>query len=191
MTSVSSRRQVLEFRPLGLRGAWAVEAKPVGDERGYFVRTYTEDLFVERALQTDWVQENQSRSARRGTIRGLHFQVPPHAETKLVRVVRGAIFDVLVDLRRASPTYGRWEALELTAENFRMAYVPRGFAHGFCTLADDSVVVYKVDAAYAPDAEGGLPWDDADIGIAWPTDEPIVSERDYGHAPFRSFRSPF
>lgn len=191
MTSVSSRRQTLGFRPLGLRGAWEIEATPVGDQRGYFVRTYDKDLFGQRALQTHWAQENQSWSARRGTIRGLHFQRPPHAETKLVRVVSGAILDVLVDLRRASPTYGRWEALELSADNFRMAYVPRGFAHGFCTLADDSVVAYKVDAPYAADAEGGLPWDDPDIGIAWPADDPIVSERDRGHAPFQAFRSPF
>lgn len=181
----------MEFRPLGLDGAWEIALAPRGDERGYFVRTYDAALFAERSLHAAWVQENQSRSARAGTVRGMHFQRPPHAETKLVRVVRGAVFDVIVDLRRASPTYGEWTSIELTAENLRMLYVPKGFAHGFCTLADDTVVTYKVDAAYAPDAEGGLPWDDPALAIAWPAAATTLSDRDRRHPPFASFESPF
>lgn len=181
----------LEFRSLGLDGAWEIRSAPVGDARGYFLRTYDADAFESRGLQTQWVQENQSMSARAGTIRGLHFQRPPHAETKLVRVINGAIIDVVVDLRRSSPTYGTWAAMELTAENFAMAYVPRGFAHGFCTLTDRSVVAYKVDAAYAPEAEGGLRWDDPTIGISWPTTNPILSDRDRLHESFDSFASPY
>ena len=181
----------MEFRPLGLEGAWEVRPSPRVDPRGYFVRTYDADLFRERGLHADWVQENQSRSARAGTIRGLHFQRPPYAETKLVRVVRGEIFDVIVDLRRDSGTYGRWVSVELTAEDFRMVYVPKGFAHGFCTRSDDSVVAYKVDAMYTPQAEGGLAWDDPTLQIAWPTTHPTLSERDRQHGAFDAFQSPF
>lgn len=130
-------------------------------------------------------------TGRRNTIRGLHFQRPPHAETKLIRVVQGAVMDVVVDLRNSSPTFGQWAAVELTADNFEMVYIPKGFAHGFCTLKDDSVVAYKVDSAYAPAAEGGLPWDDPVLGISWPTDKPFLSDRDQGHPPFRALTVGF
>lgn len=181
----------MEFHPLALEGAWRIQAVPIGDSRGYFVRTYAIDAFRERGLQTEWVQENQSKSAAQGTIRGLHFQLPPDTETKLVRVVRGAVLDVLVDLRGGSPTYGHWDAVELTEANFSMVYIPRGFAHGFCTLTPDAVVAYKVDAPYAPKSEGGLPWDDPGIGISWPTDTPVLSDRDRAHQPLSAFETPF
>jgi len=176
---------------LSLPGAFKIVLAPRGDERGYFMRTYDEAIFRAHGLETRWVQENQSRSRRKGIIRGLHFQAPPHAETKLVRVVRGAILDVFVDVRTGSPTYGRHEAVELTEDNTTAAYVPKGFAHGFCTLTDDCVVAYKVDAAYAPEAEGGLAWDDPDLGIRWPTDQPFLSEKDRNWPAFKEFVSPF
>jgi dTDP-4-dehydrorhamnose 3,5-epimerase len=164
---------------------------PKEDGRGYFMRTYDEGIFRDHGLTTAWVQENQSRSTRKGLIRGLHFQRPPHAETKLVRVVVGAILDVFVDLRKESETYGQWDSLELSAENHRMAYIPKGFAHGFCTLTDVAVVLYKVDACYEPRAEGGLRWDDRTLSIAWPTAEPYLSAKDRALPAFDGFVSPF
>lgn len=181
----------MKLTPLELPGAFAIDLAPRGDARGYFMRTYDEATFAAQGLPTRWVQENQSRTGTRHTVRGLHLQRPPHAETKIVRCVRGAIFDVLVDLRRSSPAYGKWVGLELSEDNQRVAVVPKGFAHGFCTLTDDTIVCYKVDEAYAPDHEVGLPWDDPTLAIAWPTKTPVLSDRDRGHAPFATFESPF
>jgi dTDP-4-dehydrorhamnose 3,5-epimerase len=166
------------FEPLKLAGTFAIKLKPYPDERGYLVVTYADDLFAKQGLVTSWVQDNQSVS-RRGVIRGLHFQVPPHQETKLVRVVAGAVWDVFVDLRRASPTFGQWDAIELSEDNYTMAYIPRGFAHGFCALTDRAVVAYKVDGLFAPAASGGIRWNDPTVAIRWPeAGEPIVSDRD-------------
>ncbi len=181
----------VEITPLRVADAFRITLDPKRDARGYFVRVYDEAAFAEAGLTTAWVQENQSLSGRKGLIRGLHFQRPPHAETKLIRAVAGAVLDVLVDLRTDSPTYGRWEAVELTADNFTLAYVPKGFAHGFCTLSDRAVVQYKVDARYAPEAEGGIRWDDPDLSIDWPVDEPFLSERDRGLPLLGDFDSPF
>jgi dTDP-4-dehydrorhamnose 3,5-epimerase len=181
----------MTFRALRLPGAWEITLKPIADARGYFVRTYARELFQEHGLVTEWVHENQSRSGRPFTLRGLHFQRPPHAETKLIRAVQGRVLDVLVDLRKDSPTYGQWDSVELSADNFRMAYVPKGFAHGFCTLTEECVVHYKVDAAYAPAHESGLPWNDPTLAIQWPTAEPILSDRDRQYAAFAQFQSPF
>ena len=125
------------------------------------------------------MQDNQAFSARKGTIRGLHFQAAPHAQAKLVRVLRGAIFDVAVDVRQGSPTYGQWAGATLTAEVGEQLFVPRGFAHGYCTLTDDTELFYKVDGLYAPQTEGGVLWNDPDLAIAWPLDgEPMLSEKD-------------
>ena len=166
--------------------------RPNRDARGYFARAYDEQLYAERGLHRRWVQENQSLSTRRGTIRGLHFQRPDSAETKLVRAIAGVVWDVLLDLRVGSPTYGQWEAVELDAEAQNMAYVPRGFAHGFCSLTDGACVLYKVDARYAPEAEGGLRWDDPALAIPWPLSAPpVISEKDAALPPWAAFVSPF
>ena len=148
--------------------------------RGYFMRTYDCEIFAKLGLQTQWVQENQSMSVLQGTVRGLHFQRPPYAETKLVRALAGALFDVAVDLRQDSPTFGQHFAVELTAANHCCLYIPRGFAHGFCTLASNTIVAYKVDHAYSPHAEGGLFWNDPNLHIGWPIDnEPSsISDKD-------------
>jgi dTDP-4-dehydrorhamnose 3,5-epimerase len=181
----------VEIKPLKLRGTYQIVLAPRHDERGYFVRVWDEQTTREHGMTTAWVQENQSLSQRKGILRGLHFQRPPHAETKLVRVVVGAILDVFVDLRKDSETYGQWDSLELSAENHRMVYIPKGFAHGFCTLAERTVVLYKVDAYYAPDFEGGLRWDDEILKIRWPTSEPFVSAKDRAWPSFKEFVSPF
>ena len=134
---------------------------------------------AEAGVEADFVQDNQAFSARRGTVRGLHFQTAPHPQAKLVRVLRGAIFDVAVDIRPGSPTFGRWAGAELTAEGGEQLFVPRGFAHGYCTLTDDTELFYKVDGLYAPQTEGGVLWNDPDLGIDWPiTGEAVLSDRD-------------
>lgn len=130
-------------------------------------------------VETDFIQDNQAFNARKGTLRGLHFQAAPHPQGKLVRVLAGAIFDVAVDIRPGSPTFGRWVGATLTAEQGEQLWVPRGFAHGYCTLTDDTMLFYKVDGQYAPETEGGLAWDDPDLSIAWPLEgEPVLSDKD-------------
>jgi dTDP-4-dehydrorhamnose 3,5-epimerase len=167
----------MKLTPRRLAGAFEIAYEPRADERGSFMRWYDRDIFARAGLPTEWVQANES-SSRRNVVRGLHFQRAPHAETKLVRAISGAVFDVFVDLRRGSPTYGQWDAVELSAEKRNAVLVPRGFAHGFCARTD-AVVSYLVDNAYAPQAEGGLAWDDPELAIAWPVQgEAIVSARD-------------
>jgi dTDP-4-dehydrorhamnose 3,5-epimerase len=166
------------FEPLKLAGTYAIRLEPHPDDRGYLVVTYAADLFAKHGLLTDWAQDIQSES-RRGVIRGLHFQNPPHTETKLVRVVAGAVWDVFVDLRRASPTFGQWDAIELSADNHTMAYLPRGFAHGFCALTDRAIVAYKVEGLFVAAASTGIRWNDPTVAIPWPAvGEPIISDRD-------------
>lgn len=179
------------IQPRKLAGSFEIELLPIEDSRGYFMRTFCRDIFRRHGLQSEWVQENQSLSRAKHTIRGLHFQKPPHSETKLIRVLCGAILDVFVDLRLDSRTYGKWDSVALSEENGKMVYIPRGFAHGFCTLTDDSVVLYKVDNMYAPESEGNLRWNDPEIGIKWPTKDPILSEKDQKAPLFRDFVSPF
>jgi dTDP-4-dehydrorhamnose 3,5-epimerase len=181
----------MEITPLRLDGTYQIVLAPHYDERGYFMRVWDEQLSRRHGLTTAWVQENQSLSRRKDIIRGLHFQKPPHAETKLIRVAAGAILDVFVDLRKGSPTYGQWDSLELSSENRRVVYIPRGFAHGFCTLTEEALVVYKVDAYYAPESEGGLRWDDEVLRINWPTHDPLMSDRDKRLPSFKEFVSPF
>lgn len=170
----------MKITPRRLAGTFEIALEPRADDRGGFMRVYDRDLFVRHGLPGDWVQANESWS-RRGVVRGLHFQRPPHAEAKLVRVVAGAAFDVFVDLRLGSPTYGQWDSVELSRERRNAVLIPRGFAHGFCALEDNTVVGYLVDNAYAPQAEGGLAWDDPQVAIAWPlAGAAIVSEKDRG-----------
>jgi dTDP-4-dehydrorhamnose 3,5-epimerase len=168
----------VKLAPLALAGAFELRYEPREDARGSFMRWYDEETFARAGLPTRWVQGNESASVR-GVVRGLHFQRAPHAETKLVRAVAGEVYDVVVDLRRGSPTFGRWAAVTLSAERRNAVLVPRGFAHGFCCVSEHAVVSYLVDNAYAPQAEGGLAWNDPALAIAWPlAAEAIVSEKD-------------
>jgi dTDP-4-dehydrorhamnose 3,5-epimerase len=170
---------MLKITPLSIPDVILVAPKRHGDARGWFSETWSREAFAQVGVDCDFVQDNQAYSARRNTIRGLHFQAAPHAQAKLVRVLRGAIQDVAVDVRQGSPTFGRWVAAVLTAEGGEQLFVPRGFAHGYCTLTDDCELAYKVDGAYAPSTEGGLIWNDPDIGIPWQTDgEAILSDKD-------------
>jgi dTDP-4-dehydrorhamnose 3,5-epimerase len=163
------------------------------DSRGYFVETYHAADWAAAGIRSSFVQDNESHSAKAMTVRGLHFQIPPMAQAKLVRVLRGRIFDVAVDIRRGSPTYGRWCAATISAEGGEQIFVPRGFAHGFCTLEPDVVVAYKVDSYYARECDAGLMWNDPDLAINWPTAGGVVSvsERDRTLPRFRDFESPF
>jgi dTDP-4-dehydrorhamnose 3,5-epimerase len=168
------------FEPTNIAEVLLVRARRHSDDRGDFMETYEREAFRQGGILTEFMQDNQSMSKRRGTIRGLHFQSGPVAQAKLVRVMQGAIFDVAVDLRQGSPTFGHWCGAELSSDNGCALFVPRGFAHGFCTLADDTIVAYKVDAPYSKAHEGGIAWNDATIGIDWPVDDgaALLSERD-------------
>ena len=161
-----------------------------GDHRGYFGETYSRRRYTDMGIDVEFVQDNHSLSHAAGTLRGLHFQGPPAAQGKLVRCGRGAIFDVAVDIRRGSPTYGKWEGYELTAENGHQLYVPVGFAHGFVTLEPDSEIVYKCTDYYAPETEGAVRWDSC--GIDWPLSvDPILSDKDALAPALADFASPF
>ncbi len=177
----------MEITERKLAGTYEIRLAPRVDERGFFMRVWDGNIFREAGLDRPWVQENHSRSNTKGTIRGLHFQFPPYAETKMVRCIRGAVLDVFVDLRLDSPTYGQWDSIELTEENKRMIFIPRGFAHGFCTLTEVSEVTYKVDNTYQKDHEGGLLWNDPAIGIDWPVAEPLLSEKDQRNMTLKQF----
>jgi dTDP-4-dehydrorhamnose 3,5-epimerase len=167
------------FRETELAGAYVLELERREDERGFFARAWCRDELAERGLDARVAQANLSWNERRGTVRGLHFQRPPHAEVKLVRCTRGAVYDVIVDLRPGSPTFTSWLGVELSAENGRALYVPEGFAHGYQTLADGSETFYLVSEPYAPSAEGGVRWDDPAFAIEWPeAAERIISEKD-------------
>ena len=162
-----------------IEGVFIIEPKLFIDERGYFFEAFNSRRFEElTGIRTAFVQDNESRSAR-GVVRGLHFQLPPHAQSKLIRVVRGRIIDVAVDIRRGSPTFGRHVAVELSDENHRQLFIPRGFAHGFSVLGGDAIVEYKCDNYYTPEAEGAIRWDDPELAINWRIDgEVIVSAKD-------------
>jgi dTDP-4-dehydrorhamnose 3,5-epimerase len=168
----------MEFTGTPLAGACLVDLEKRGDERGFFARFFCEREFAEHGLETRFVQINNSLSAEAGTLRGMHYQLPPAAEVKLVRCVRGALWDAILDLRPDSPSFGRWFAAELTAENRRMMYVPQGFAHGFLTLAPNTEALYLVSAFYAPERERGVRWDDPRFAIAWPHPPRVISDKD-------------
>ncbi|MDI7744010.1 dTDP-4-dehydrorhamnose 3,5-epimerase [Lysinibacillus fusiformis] len=156
-----------------------IEPKVFGDHRGWFMETYSDVKLSEAGIELNFVQDNHSFSASKGTLRGLHYQLDPKAQTKLVRCTRGSIFDVAVDIRKSSPTFGRWFGIELTAENKKQLLVPKGFAHAFMTLTDDVEVQYKVDEGYSPENDRGIIWNDPEIGIEWPINiTPILSEKD-------------
>jgi dTDP-4-dehydrorhamnose 3,5-epimerase len=177
----------MRFIETALPGALVIELDLLGDERGWFARTFDADEFSKRGLDPVVVQCNASFTAKRDTLRGMHYQVAPHGEPKLVRCVRGSIFDVAVDLRSDSPTYCQWHGVELSADNCRTFFIPPGMAHGFQTLSDDCEVLYQMGHRYVPEAARGVRWDDAAFGIEWPTAHRgrIVSERDRSYPDFR------
>lgn len=166
-----------------IQGVFIVEPKVFGDNRGWFMETWTKNKLEELGIKIDFVQDNQSYSAKKGTLRGLHFQKSPKAQTKLFRCTRGAVLDVAADLRKSSPTYKQWVSVELSAENKRQFLIPKGFAHGFVTLTDDVEVQYKVDEYYAPDCDRSIRYDDPEIGVDWGVDNPVLSAKDL-NAPF-------
>ena len=175
-----------------IEGVVQITPSRFGDLRGFFAETYSHRAFSELGLDVEFVQDNHSLSEAVGTVRGLHFQAPPHAQAKLVRCVRGAIFDVAVDIRRDSPSFGRYAGYKLSAENGAQLYIPAGFAHGFATLVPDSEIVYKCSDYYAPETEGSLRWDDPELGIEWPlTGAAVLSEKDANAPLFADFNSPF
>jgi dTDP-4-dehydrorhamnose 3,5-epimerase len=179
---------MLTFEPLSLAGAYRIRMNPSADDRGFFARRFCAEGFRRRGLECDFVQRSVSFNLRRGTLRGLHFQAPPALETKIVRCTRGAAFDVIADLRAGSPTYARWHSEELSADNRVMLYVPKGFAHGFQTLTDDTEIDYEITPAYVPDAARGVRFDDPDLAITWPVSMPVLSAKDMGLGTLRSIR---
>ncbi len=168
----------MRFLPTPLAGAYLVELDRRGDQRGFFARLFCEHEFADAGLESHFVQANTSLSARRGTLRGMHYQLPPAAEVKLVRCLSGALQDVIIDLRPESPSFGQWFGAELSAQNRVMMYVPRGFAHGFITLSDETEVLYLVSAFYAPEHERGIRFDDPRFGIGWATMPTELSDKD-------------
>lgn len=168
----------MEIRSLGLDGVLEILPHKIGDDRGFFSETYNAKSFAESDIRLQFVQDNHSYSAAKGVMRGLHYQLPPYAQDKLVRVTRGAIFDVAVDIRKGSPTFGKWVALEVSAEKWNQILVPRGFAHGFMTLVEDTEVVYKVTDYYSSLYDRSIRFDDPAIGIEWPVSGPNVQLSD-------------
>jgi len=181
----------LEVIETGFAGLFVVKPVVHKDHRGFFTESFNRRAYKERGMDCEFVQDNHARSNRAGVLRGFHFQTPPSAQTKLVRVTRGAVLDVVVDLRKGSPTYGRWHAVELSAENFLQLFIPKGFAHAYLTMAENTEFQYKVDAYYDPQRDKGLLWNDPDIGVKWPPVTPVLSEKDRSLPRLRDFDSPF
>ncbi len=180
----------MELINTGIDGLWVIKPKVFADNRGYFLESYNKNLFESNGLNLQFVQDNQSLS-HRGVLRGLHFQNPPFAQGKLVRVITGAVFDVAVDIRTNSKTYGNFFGTELTEENKWMMYIPEGFAHGFLTLNDNTIFSYKCTNFYDKASEDCIKWDDESIGIKWNFENPILSEKDVNGKPFKTFKSKF
>ena len=170
-----------------LKGVFEISLEPREDHRGFFMRVYDDALFEQYGIHRNWVQENQSLSKEKGTIRGLHFQFPPRAEAKLVRAISGEVYDVILDLRKGSATFGAWDSFRISADNNKMLFIPRGFAHGVCGLTKNCVLLYKVDNYYSHESESTIKWDDPDIGIDWPLDKPVISEKDSKGQSFKHF----
>lgn len=180
----------MEFLETGIKDLWVVQPKVFSDARGYFFESYKKKSFLEKGIQVDFVQDNQSLSSK-NVLRGLHFQLPPFAQGKLVRVIRGAVLDVALDIRKNSETFGKHFSIELTEENFTMLWIPEGFAHGFATLSDNTIFSYKCTNYYEKLAEQTILWNDNDLNIDWRIDEPLLSDKDCQGQRFSEFISPF
>lgn len=180
----------MKIETTDLEGVLILTPARHGDARGFFSESWNRSRFLDAGIDIDFVQDNHSLSSRKGTLRGLHYQAPPHAQAKLVRCGRGALYDVAVDVRRGSPTYGDWIGVELSFENGKQLLVPEGFLHGFMALTDDTEIIYKCSDYYAPAADGAVLW--SSCGIEWPLDiEPVLSEKDAAAVPLAEFDSPF
>ncbi len=180
----------MELIETGFKGLILIKPKVFIDERGYFFESFNREKFESIGIKENFIQDNQSLS-NKGIVRGLHFQSPPHAQGKLVRVIKGAVQDVVVDIRKNSTTYGKSYSVELSEDNFLMLYIPPGFAHGFATLEDQTIFSYKCTDTYHPECEGGLAWDDREFNINWSVSNPILSEKDKKYQAFSLFVSPF
>lgn len=174
----------MKLTPLKLEGASVLEPVVHGDHRGFFMESYNEQIMKQLGVNYEFIQDNQSLSAEPGVLRGLHYQLIPRAQTKLIRVLSGAIYDVILDIRRNSPTFGQWIGVILSEYNKRQLLVPRGFAHGFCTLVPNTQVLYKVDEYYSPEHDRGILWNDPALKIDWPVSEPLLSDKDRNHPTF-------
>jgi dTDP-4-dehydrorhamnose 3,5-epimerase len=181
----------MEFINTKFKDAFIVNPQVFKDQRGFFLESYSEKKFLENGISAKFIQDNHSVSFKRGVLRGLHFQKPPFAQAKLVRVTRGKVYDVIVDLRSGSETFGQWQGFELSADNLQMLFVPRGFAHGFMSLEDNTEFQYKCDNYYNKESEGGIIWNDPNLKINWPADNPILSEKDSKLYPFKNLKSLF
>jgi dTDP-4-dehydrorhamnose 3,5-epimerase len=168
----------MQFRASRIAGAWVIDITPIHDRRGFFATTWLPDELRQHGIDPVVAQCNLAFNHQRGTLRGLHFQTPPHAQSKIVRATRGALLDVIVDLRPDSPTCRQWESIELTADNRRMLYIPAGLAHGYLTLTDDAEMFYQASSPWAPQAEAGVRWNDPAFGITWPFEPSVISEKD-------------
>ena len=175
----------MKFTETPLHGAWTIDLEPRADERGFFARAFCMNEFAEHGLKNQIAQANLSYNPRRATLRGMHYQIPPHAEVKIVRCTRGAIYDVIIDLRVDSPTQFEWFGVELSADNRTALYVPEGFAHGYQSLTEESEVFYLVTEFYAPGSERGIRWDDPRFGIRWPLPDPVLSPKDAAHPDYQ------
>ena len=184
------RQHKMEIIKTSIEGLLIIKPDVFRDERGYFFESYNKERFAKEGLTMNFVQDNESKSSK-GVLRGLHFQKPPFAQGKLVRVVKGAVMDVAVDLRKDSPTYGKWESVILSEENKLQFWIPEGFAHGFVTLENDTIFNYKCTNIYNKESEGSLLWNDPDINIDWKIDDPILSEKDKISPFFKDFETPF
>lgn len=174
----------MKLTPLRLEGVFLIEPVVHGDHRGFFMESYNEAALKKLGIHYHFVQDNQSLSSEVGVLRGLHYQLNPKAQTKLVRVLTGAIYDVVLDIRKSSPTFGQWVGVNLSEENKRQLLVPKGFAHGFCTLVPNTQVLYKVDEYYSPEHDRGILWNDPALQIDWPVSEPLLSDKDRRHPTF-------
>lgn len=181
----------MEFIPTDFPGLWLLEPKVFKDDRGFFQESYNQRDFEAHGIGIDFVQDNHARSEQAGVLRGFHFQAPPSAQAKLVRVTRGRVLDVVVDLRQGSPQYGKCFTVELSADNFLELLIPVGFAHAYLTLEPGTEFVYKVDAFYDPDSEGGVLWSDPALKVDWPVKRPILSDKDANLPMLQDFESPF
>ena len=181
----------MEIEKTKFKDAFVINPKVFGDNRGFFVESYSEQWFKNMGLDINFVQDNHSKSVEVGVLRGLHYQASPHAQSKLIRVTKGSVYDVIVDVRKNSETYGQWQGFELTEKNFKMLFVPKGFAHWFCTLEPDTEFMYKVDNLYNAESEGGIVWNDPTLNIDWKVKEPILSNKDTELVEFKNLKSPF
>jgi len=181
----------MEFQDTKFKDVKLITPKVFEDARGFFLESYSYQVFKDHGIDIKFIQDNHSKSVEKGVLRGLHCQKPPYTQAKLVRVTRGAVIDVIVDIRNDSDTYGQWEAYELTESNFRMLYVPHGFLHGFVTTEPNTEFQYKVDNYYNKESEDGVIWNDTDLKIDWGTESPILSDKDKILHKFSEFKSPF